>query len=73
MMDAGEVTKADVKWLHRFAKSVALKTDPVSRYERKATHYAIWRKFRAALIGAIIAVAGVAAYYLINFLSTLQF
>ena len=68
IMDAGEVTKYDVKWIRRFARSVSMRTDPVSRYERKALHYAIWRKFFAAIIGAVIAVVGVGLYYLLDYL-----
>lgn len=69
IMDAGEVTKYDVKWIRRFARSVSMRTDPVSRYERKALHYAIWRKFFAAIIGAVIAVVGVGLYYLLDYLN----
>lgn len=68
MMESGEVTKADIRWVRRFTRSVANKTDPVSRYERKAFRYSVWRKFRAAIIGAVIAFVGVGIYYLLDFL-----
>ena len=35
------LTKDDIKWLNRFAKSVSHKRDPISRYERKARRYSI--------------------------------
>ena len=59
-----EITKSDIQWVNRFAKSVARGTDPVSRYERKARRFAIWRKVRTVLI-ALIAVAVVAAALII--------
>lgn len=69
LSDLGEITKEDIKWLNNFAKSVATKRDPVSRYERKAQRYAIWRKVRLGLIalGAVAAViAGIVIYNLIK-------
>ncbi len=71
MMETGNVTKADVRWIRSFTRSVANKTDPVSKYERKAVRYSIWRKLRAGVIGALIAVAGVVVYYLVDFLMKL--
>lgn len=68
MSDAGDVTKSDIRWIRKFTKSVANRTDPVSRYERKAVRYSIWRKLRAGFIGAAIAVVGVGIYYLLQFL-----
>lgn len=65
LSELGEITKEDIKWLNRFAKSVSAKRDPVSRYERKAKRYAIWRRVRLVLIalGVIaVAVAGVVIY-----------
>lgn len=61
--EADEITKEDVQWVSRFAKSVSRKNDPVSRYERKARRYSIWRKVRLVLIA--IAVLGVGAATLI--------
>ena len=45
-----EITKADIKWLNRFTSSVNRKRDPISRYERKARMYAIWKKVKIVLI-----------------------
>ena len=56
MADLSEITKADIQWLNRFSKSVAGKRDPVSRYERKARRFAVWKKIRFVLIG-ILAIA----------------
>ncbi len=63
-----ELTKADVKWLNRFARSVSHKLDPVSRYERKARRYAIWKKVRGVLIILLIAAALACGYYVLNLL-----
>lgn len=63
-----ELTKADVQWLNRFAKSVSRKRDPVSRYERKARRYAIWKRLRVVLIILLIAAIAVAGYYVLNLL-----
>ena len=71
MHDISEITKADVRWINSFARSVSHRADPVSRYERKAIRYSIWRKFQAGFIGAIIAVVGVALYYLLKYLQIL--
>ena len=57
--DVKEITKKDVQWLNRFAKSVARKRDPVSQYNRKARRYALWKKLRFIFFAIIIlAVAG---------------
>ena len=69
MMDSGEITKYDVRWIQRFSRSVAMRSDPVSKYERRAFWYSLWRKFFAAIIGAVIAVVGVAGYYLLDYLN----
>ena len=66
LSDLGEITKEDVKWINSFAKSVSRKSDPVSRYERKAKNYSIWRKVRLVLIALGVVVAGVAAIIIIN-------
>lgn len=71
LSNTDEITKADLRWVRNFNKVVARKADPVSRYERKAIRYAIWRKCRAALIGAGIAALGVGAYYLLEFLNVI--
>ena len=54
-----QLSKADIKWLNRFTKSVSAKRDPVSRYERKARRYAIWRRVKGVLI--VLLVLGLAA------------
>lgn len=63
-----EITKDDVKWVNRFTKSVNSKNDPVSRYYRKAKLYAIWKKVRIVIAVVLIAVIGVAAYYVLHLL-----
>ena len=59
-----EITKADIVWLNRFARSVARRFDPVSRYERKARNYALWRRLRVAFI-FILALAVLAVAFVI--------
>jgi hypothetical protein len=49
-----DVTKKDVQWLNRFAKSVARKRDPVSQYNRKAHRYSIWKKVRLIFFALLI-------------------
>ncbi len=61
-----ELTKDDVKWLNRFSKSVSGKRDPISRYERKATRYAIWKKLRVLLIILLAAAVIGVGYYVLN-------
>lgn len=69
--DLSEITRADVKWLNRFAKSVTRRLDPVSRYERRAKVFSVWKKIRLALI--ILGVAGVVAvgYFLLRFIGVI--
>ena len=55
--DITEITKEDIKWLNQFARSVEKKKDPISRYERKAQRYAIWRQVRVVLIGLGVVAA----------------
>lgn len=64
--DLGEITKEDIKWLNRFAKSVTNKRDPVSRYERKAQRYAIWRKLRVILIALGVLALAIGAIIIYN-------
>lgn len=66
LSDLDEITKEDIKWLNSFAKSVANKRDPVSRYERKAKMYAIWKKVRLALIGLGVVALAVVAIIIFN-------
>lgn len=63
------ITKKDIHWLNSFAKSVSSKRDPVSRYERKARCYAIWRKVRVILAIVLTAAAAVGVYFLLKTLA----
>ena len=63
-----ELSKSDVKWINRFAKTVSAKRDPVSRYQRKARRYALWKKVRGVLIFLLIVAIGVCAYLILNML-----
>ena len=63
-----ELTKDDVKWLNRFAKSVSHKRDPISRYERKARRYSIWKKVKVVLIILLVAAVAVCGYVVMNML-----
>ena len=47
--DIDEITKADVKWLNHFTAKVNKKQDTISRYERRARWYAIWKKVKIVL------------------------
>ena len=66
-----ELTKADIKWIISFTKSINYKTDPVSRYERKAVRYSVWRKVRTVLIGILVVAIGVAVYAILKHLQIL--
>ena len=48
-----EITKADIKWLNRFTASVNKKRDPISRYNRKAKWYAIWKNVKVVLVALL--------------------
>ena len=61
-----EITKADVVWLNRFARSVARRSDPVSRYERKARNYALWRRLRVAFIFILALVVLAVAFVILK-------
>jgi hypothetical protein len=61
-----EITSSDVKWVKRFARSVNMRRDPVSRYERKAKLYAIWKKVRLVLILLLILGVGVSAFVILK-------
>ncbi len=63
-----ELTKDDVKWLNRFAKTVSGKRDPISRYERKARRYSIWKKVKIVLIILLVAAVAVCGYVVMNML-----
>ena len=64
--DISEISKEDVKWITRFTKSVNQKHDPVSRYERKARNYALWRKIRVILFAVLGVGFVVAAYFILK-------
>jgi hypothetical protein len=66
LSDLGEITKDDIRWINNFARSITYKRDPVSRYERKAKRYAIWRKVRLVLIALGIVAAAVVAIIIAN-------
>lgn len=67
--DLTEITKEDIKWLNQFAKSVEKKRDPISRYERKAQRYAIWRKVRLVLIALGVVAAAVVVVFILKILN----
>ena len=52
-VELDEIIKADIKWLNHFTYLVNKKRDPISRYERKAQRYAIWRRVRVFLIALL--------------------
>ena len=60
-----EITKADVKWLRAFDKSVVKKSDPISLYLRKARRYVRRRRFRKFLyvFFSLLLLAGAIALY----------
>ena len=66
-----EITKADVKWINRFARSVNYKTDPISRYERKAMLYSIWKKIRLFLIIFLVLGVAVLAFVILKKLNVI--
>lgn len=57
-----DVTKADVRWLHKFDKEITKKSDPISSYLKRARRYARRRRVKryitltAVLLAAVIAV-----------------
>ena len=61
-----QLSKADIKWLSRFTKSISAKRDPVSRYERKAHRYVIWRKVKGVLIALLVLGLAVVTIYFLN-------
>lgn len=63
MSRLGDVTKKDVQWLNRFAKTVSRGKDPVSVYNRKSRRYSLWRKLRFVIFAVLIlAVLGAVAF-----------
>ena len=64
-----EITKADVKWIRSFDKSVVKKKDPISQYLRKARKYIRRRRLRRfcyAAIAVIIAALAVTLYFVLQ-------
>ena len=60
-----DITKADIKWVANFKKSVKKKKDPISKYLKKARRFARKRKFgRSLLVILILAALAVAGYFL---------
>ena len=59
-----DITKADIKWVANFKKSVKKKKDPISKYLKKARRFARRRKFGKILLVLIIvaAIAGAALF-----------
>lgn len=60
-----EIAKSDIQWLNRFAKKVSGKRDPISRYERKARRYAIWKTVKSILIVLLLVVIVICIYQII--------
>lgn len=58
-----EISQNDIKWLHRFEKSVKKSKDPLSRYYKQSKGNKRKKRFLACLI-ALLVVAAVAAIYL---------
>ena len=60
-----DITKADVKWVNNFKKTVKGKNDSISKYLKKARRFARRRKFgRFVLVLLIIAALAIAGYFL---------
>ena len=61
-----DITKADVKWVCKFKKTVKAKKDPISKYLKKARRFARRRKLgKVLLVLLIVAALAVAGYFLI--------
>lgn len=58
---SADITKADVRWLRIFNKSVKRRRDPISLYLRKARKYVRRRKLRHWLLGIFIVLLLAAA------------
>lgn len=56
---AGEIVKADVKWIRSFGKAIEKKKDPISRYLNRARKFARRRKIRRTII--VLGLVGAAA------------
>ena len=60
-----DITKADIKWVANFKKSVKKKKDPISKYLKKARRFARRRRFgKFVLVLLILAALAAAGYFL---------
>ena len=62
-----DISKADVKWVGKFKKSVKGKKDPISKYLKKARRFARRRKFGKVILALLILAAAVVAGYFLLF------
>ena len=60
-----DITKADVKWVVKFKKSVKGKKDSISKYLKKARRFARKRKFGKVLLVLLIVAALAAAGFIL--------
>ena len=60
-----DITKADVKWVIKFKKSVKGKKDSISKYLKKARRFARKRKFGKVLLVLLIVAALAAAGFIL--------
>ncbi len=51
------LTKADLKWIKKFNKSLKKKKDSISAYLRKARKYARGKKFKKVIVGLVVVAA----------------
>lgn len=65
--EVDEITKSDIQWMTRFQKSLSKKRDPVSRYNRKAGFYSLWRKIRIPVYVLAAAAISLAIYFIIAY------
>ena len=64
-----DVTKADIKWIHKFDRDVERRRDPISRYLKRARRYARRRRIKRYVTAFAIATAliiGIVAYILLT-------
>ena len=59
----GDISKADVKWIKSFEKSVRKNKDPLSLYYKKSNDQKRKKKFITWMIIIIIAALAAVAYY----------
>ena len=56
-----ELSKADIRWLEDFIRSIEKKKDPITQYLRKARKFAKRRRTHRRIIGALIFLVILAA------------